>query len=97
MRERKRETGAGGGRDGRGAKGEGKGEADSLLNREPDMGLNPRIQRSQPEPKSDTQLTEPARHPLTSYSQEIWWLEKKLNSRKKQLATSRIQHILQDN
>ena len=28
-------------------------EADLLLSREPDVGLDPRTQRSQPEPKAD--------------------------------------------
>jgi len=37
-----------------GAGAEGKGEADSLLSREPDRGLNPRTRGSEPEPEADT-------------------------------------------
>ena len=46
---------------------EGEGEADSLLSREPDMGLDPRTLRSQPEPKADSQPTEPPRGPFESF------------------------------
>ena len=31
--------------------------------REPDVGLDPRIPGSQPEPKADTQTTEPPKYP----------------------------------
>ena len=41
----------------------GEQEADSVLSRQPDVGLNPRTLGSQPERKSDTSLTEPPRHP----------------------------------
>ena len=44
---------------GRGAE----GEADSLLSREPDIGLYPRTLGSWPEAKADTWLTEPHRCP----------------------------------
>ena len=46
-RERKTETAQAG------EKAEGEGEADPLLSWEPDMGLNPRTWRSQPELKTD--------------------------------------------
>ena len=36
------------------------------LNREPHAGLNPRTLRSLPEPKADTQPTEPPRCPLAA-------------------------------
>ena len=42
---------------------ESEGEADSLLSREPDAGLNPKTLGSWPELKADTQLTELLRHP----------------------------------
>ena len=50
-------------------RGEGKGEADSPLSREPDMGLDPRTLGSQPEPKADAQpLSHPAApHLVLSY------------------------------
>ena len=38
---------------GLGAKAEGEGEADTPWNGEPDVGLDPRIRGSQPEPKAD--------------------------------------------
>ena len=59
MRERERERV----RMSRGEEVDGKGDADFPLSREPDMGLDPRTLRSQPEPKADTLLTEPSRHP----------------------------------
>ena len=42
---------------------EGEGEADSLLSRNPDMGLDPRTLGPRPELKADTLLTEPPRCP----------------------------------
>ena len=42
---------------------EGKREAVSLLSGEPNRGLNPRTPRSWPEPKANTQPTEPPRCP----------------------------------
>ena len=42
------------------------GEADSLLSKEPDKGLDPRTLRSRPEPKADTQPTELPKHPKKS-------------------------------
>ena len=35
-----------------------------LISREPDKGLNPRTPRSWLEPKTDTELTKPSRHPI---------------------------------
>ena len=40
-------------REGEGTEGDGEGEADSLLSREPDAGLNPGTPGSRPEPKAD--------------------------------------------
>ena len=40
---------------------EGEGEADGLLSREPDAGLDPRTLRSRPEPTADASPTEPPR------------------------------------
>ena len=42
---------------------EGEGEAGSPLRREPNVGLDPRILRSWPEPKADAEPTEPPRYP----------------------------------
>ena len=42
---------------------EGEGEADSLLSREPNIGLGPRTVRSRPELKADAQLTESPKCP----------------------------------
>jgi len=42
---------------------EAEGEAGSPLSKEPDVGLDPRTPGPQPEPKADTQPTEPHRHP----------------------------------
>ena len=44
---------------------EGEGEADSLLSREPDTGLDPRTPGSRPEPKVDVQSTELLRRPCS--------------------------------
>ena len=41
---------------------EEEGEAETTLSRDPNAGLNPRNWRSWPEPKADTQPTEPPRH-----------------------------------
>ena len=41
---------------------EAKGEADSSLSREPDVGLDPRTLRSWPEQKADVSPPEPPRH-----------------------------------
>jgi len=38
-------------------RGRGEGEADSLLSKEPDRGLDPRTLRSSPELKADAYLT----------------------------------------
>ena len=56
LREREREHKQEGGRD-------GEGEAESLLNRNPDMGLNPRTLGSRPELKAVAYLSEPPRCP----------------------------------
>ena len=52
-------------RDGDGGEAETEGEAGSSASgfREPDVGLNPRILGSGPEPKADTYLNEPPRCP----------------------------------
>jgi len=42
-----------------GGRAEGEGEAGFPLSREPDMGPDPRTPGPQPEPKADTQRTEP--------------------------------------
>ena len=54
-------------------RGRTEGQVESPLDMEPDsgfhlgleVGLNPRTLRSQPEPRSDVQLTEPSRHPTS--------------------------------
>ena len=56
---------------------EGEGEADSLLCREHDVGLNPRPLGSCPELKADTKPTEPSGcpdnlHSKTTYSFSFW-------------------------
>ena len=51
-----------------GGEAEAEGEADSLLSREPDMGLNPGIPGSQPEPKAAAQPLSPPRRPYDSYN-----------------------------
>ena len=61
-REREREHISGGGRGT-----EGKGEAGSMLSREPNVGLDPRTPRSWPEPKADALLTEPPRCPAYNF------------------------------
>ena len=42
-----------------GGEAKGEGEADSPLSWEPNVGLDPRTWRSQPEPKADTQPSKP--------------------------------------
>jgi len=46
---------------------EGEEEADSPLSRETDAELNPRTLRPRPEPKADTQSTEPPRRPTMNF------------------------------
>ena len=67
--ERKKRSMRGGA--GRVAEGEGEGEADSLLSREPNAGLDARTLGPWPEPKADPKPTEPPRCPrLTS----VYWV-----------------------
>jgi len=60
-----------------GGRAEGEGEAGFPLSREPDMGPDPRTPGPQPEPKADTQRTEPPGPPkieiflLTSFMKEL--------------------------
>ena len=51
---------------GAGGREEGKGEADFLLSREADMGLDPRTLRSGPKLKADTEPTEQPRCPTST-------------------------------
>ena len=45
---------------------EGEGGADSPLNREPNVGLDPGTPGSQLEPKENTESTEPPKHPCAA-------------------------------
>ena len=53
---------------------EREGEADSLLIREPNAGLNPRTPGSRPEPKADTQPLSHSGAPLEALSNP-WYRE----------------------
>ena len=63
---------------------EEEGEAISSMNREPNVGLDPRTPRSWPEPKADALPTEPPRCPknaedLSQIRRGVWTIGRKYN------------------